>query len=66
MKQYPKMTIDIRSHTDSRQTHQYNEILSQKRAQSTLEYMVRNGINKERLTIKDMEKPNYSIIVLTV
>jgi outer membrane protein OmpA-like peptidoglycan-associated protein len=52
LKQYPKMTIDIRSHTDSRQTHQYNEILSQKRAQSTLEYMVRNGINKERLTAK--------------
>lgn len=52
LKQYPSMTIDIRSHTDSRQTHKYNEILSDKRAKSTLEYMVKNGIARERLTAK--------------
>jgi outer membrane protein OmpA-like peptidoglycan-associated protein len=52
MNQYPNMTIDIRSHTDSRQTHKYNEILSDRRAKSTLEFMVKNGINRNRLTAK--------------
>lgn len=50
--QYPAMTIDIRSHTDSRQTHKYNEQLSDKRANSTLEFIVNNGIARNRLTAK--------------
>lgn len=52
MEKYPDMTIDIRSHTDSRQTHKYNELLSDRRAKSTLEFMVKNGINRTRLTAK--------------
>ncbi|MEL1247812.1 OmpA family protein [Flavobacterium helocola] len=52
MNQYPNMTIDIRSHTDSRQTHKYNEQLSDRRAKSTLEFLVKNGINRNRLTAK--------------
>jgi outer membrane protein OmpA-like peptidoglycan-associated protein len=52
MKQYPMMQVDIRSHTDSRQTHAYNERLSDRRAKSTLEFMVKNGIESERLTAK--------------
>ena len=52
MKQYPSMIIDIRSHTDSRQTHKYNELLSDRRAKSTLEFMVKNGIERKRLTAK--------------
>lgn len=52
MNQYPNMTIDIRSHTDSRQTHKYNELLSNRRAKSTLDFMIKNGINRNRLTAK--------------
>ena len=52
MNQYPNMSIDIRSHTDSRQTHKYNELLSDRRAKSTLEFMVKNGIKRNRLTAK--------------
>jgi outer membrane protein OmpA-like peptidoglycan-associated protein len=52
MQQYPNMTVDIRSHTDSRQTHKYNELLSDRRAKSTLEFMVKNGIDRNRLTAK--------------
>uniref|UniRef100_UPI0037BE3BEC OmpA family protein n=1 Tax=Flavobacterium sp. TaxID=239 RepID=UPI0037BE3BEC len=52
LQQYPAMTIDIRSHTDSRQTHKYNEQLSDKRANSTLEFIVNNGISRNRLTAK--------------
>ena len=52
LKQYPNMVIDIRSHTDSRQTHKYNEALSDRRAKSTLEYIVKNNISRNRLTAK--------------
>ena len=52
MHQYPAMTIAIRSHTDCRQTHKYNEQLSDKRANSTLEFIVKNGIARNRLTAK--------------
>jgi outer membrane protein OmpA-like peptidoglycan-associated protein/tetratricopeptide (TPR) repeat protein len=52
MKQYPEMKIDVRSHTDSRQTNAYNERLSDRRAKATVEWLVKNGIAPERLTGK--------------
>lgn len=52
LEQHPTMKIDIRSHTDSRQTHAYNERLSARRAASTMEWLVSKGISKERLTAK--------------
>lgn len=48
----PTMKLDIRSHTDSRATHQYNEALSNRRAKSTLQWLVKNGIAANRLTGK--------------
>ena len=52
LEQYPNMKIDIRSHTDSRASFKYNEKLSGQRAKSTLEWLVKNGVAKERLTSK--------------
>lgn len=52
MKQYPKMKIDVRSHTDSRQTAQYNIDLSNRRAKSTAQWLIKNGIAPNRLTAK--------------
>ncbi|UQD55307.1 OmpA family protein [Flavobacterium sp. K5-23] len=52
MKQYPKLKIDVRSHTDSRQTTQYNEVLSDRRAKSTRDWLIKNGIEASRLTAK--------------
>lgn len=52
MKQYPTMKIDVRSHTDSRQTFKYNEKLSQRRAKSTVEWLTQNGVDATRLTGK--------------
>ncbi|MFH7014415.1 OmpA family protein [Flavobacterium sp. FlaQc-52] len=49
---YPTMKIDIRSHTDSRANFKYNEVLSDNRAKSTLQWLVKNGINPDRLTSK--------------
>ncbi|WP_348812852.1 OmpA family protein [Flavobacterium maritimum] len=52
MQQYPKMKIDVRSHTDSRQTHEYNAQLSDKRAKATMAWLIKNGIDTKRLTGK--------------
>ncbi|MBJ2124884.1 OmpA family protein [Flavobacterium sp. IB48] len=49
---YPTMKLDIRSHTDSRASHQYNEALSDRRAKSTIQWLVKNGIAPNRLTGK--------------
>ena len=49
---YPTMHIDIRSHTDCRGPAAYNEKLSDRRAQSTRQYLIKKGIAAERLTAK--------------
>lgn len=49
MKQYPTMEIDVRSHTDSRQTANYNLVLSDKRVKSTIKWLIQNGIDAKRL-----------------
>jgi len=52
MREYPKMKIDIRSHTDSRGADSYNLKLSDRRAKSTLEWIVKQGIDRKRLKAK--------------
>ena len=52
LEQNPTMELDIRSHTDSRQTFKYNEALSDRRAKSTMQWLVSKGISKKRLTAK--------------
>ena len=52
LEQYPTMEIDIRSHTDCRQTAKYNLALSDRRAKSTMEWLIEKGIDKSRLTAK--------------
>ena len=52
MREYPKMKIDIRSHTDSRGADSYNLKLSDRRAKSTLDWIVKQGIDKKRLKAK--------------
>jgi len=48
----PNVTIELMSHTDSRDTEEYNLDLSQKRAQSVVEYLIAKGIEAERLSPK--------------
>lgn len=52
MQQNPLMIVDIRSHTDSRQTAKYNEVLSNRRAKATMDWLIKNGIEANRLTSK--------------
>ena len=48
------ISIEIRSHTDSRGNDRYNLKLSDRRAASVVRYLVEHGINKDRLTSKGM------------
>lgn len=50
--QYPQMKIDVRSHTDSRQTKDYNLLLSEKRAKATMAWFIKKGIAPERISGK--------------
>jgi outer membrane protein OmpA-like peptidoglycan-associated protein len=50
MKAYPQMKIDVRSHTDSRNAAQYNQKLSQQRADATRAWIIAQGIAPTRLT----------------
>ncbi|WP_299184355.1 OmpA family protein [uncultured Aquimarina sp.] len=49
MTQYPNMVIKIESHTDSRSPDDYNLALSDRRAKSTREYIISQGINSSRI-----------------
>lgn len=48
----PEIKIEMGSHTDSIGTVDYNQRLSQRRAQSTVNYLIRKGIAPERLVAK--------------
>jgi len=49
MRAHPTMVIKIESHTDSRGSDKYNMKLSDRRAKSTLEYLLSRGIAPERI-----------------
>ena len=58
MKKYPTMAIDIRSHTDCRATAVYNKNLSDRRAKSTMAWLVSQGIESTRLNAKGYGESN--------
>lgn len=50
LEQNVTMEIDVRSHTDCRQTAKYNMALSDRRAKSTIAWLVSKGISASRIT----------------
>ncbi|WP_297868471.1 OmpA family protein [uncultured Flavobacterium sp.] len=50
MNEYPTMVIFAKSHTDSRGSDKYNINLSDRRAKSTVQYLVSKGISKDRIS----------------
>ncbi|PHN99250.1 hypothetical protein CSC82_35005 [Rhodobacteraceae bacterium 4F10] len=52
LKEYPTLKIHIESHTDSRGNDLYNSKLSENRAQATLDWFFKKGIDITRLTAK--------------
>lgn len=58
----PKVTIELMSHTDSRDTEEYNLTLSQRRAQSVVDYLVSKGIEIERLTARGYGESSPKVV----
>ena len=48
----PNVTIELSAHTDYKGSDQYNERLSQRRAESVVGYLIEHGIAADRLTPK--------------
>jgi outer membrane protein OmpA-like peptidoglycan-associated protein len=52
MQKYPKLKIDLGSHTDSRAPDKYNWDLSNRRAKSSMDWIIARGIDPSRITGK--------------
>ena len=52
MRENPTVKIELASHTDSDGDKNYNMVLSQKRAQSVVKFLIANGIDKKRVVPK--------------
>jgi len=50
MTKYPELVISATSHTDSRGSDSYNEALSDRRAKTTVQYVISKGIDQSRIT----------------
>jgi outer membrane protein OmpA-like peptidoglycan-associated protein len=48
----PGISIELSSHTDARGSDVYNEDLSQRRAESAVEYIISKGIDRSRITAR--------------
>jgi len=46
------IVVELASHTDTRDSEERNDILSQKRAQSVVDYLISRGIDPDRLVAK--------------
>ncbi|WP_114748351.1 OmpA family protein [Pleomorphovibrio marinus] len=56
LKDNPQIRIELSSHTDARASDTYNDRLSQRRAESAVEYIVSQGIDPDRMEAKGYGK----------
>lgn len=49
---FPRIKIELGSHTDCRASHEYNDSLSQRRADSAVAYIISRGIDPRRVVAK--------------
>lgn len=52
LKKNPRIRIELSSHTDSRGNDEYNQLLSEERSMSALNYLIKKGIDKNRIIPK--------------
>ncbi len=55
MKKYPSVVMEVSNHSDCRVSKHYSTILSEKRAQSIVSYLIDQGIDAARLIAKGYE-----------
>jgi outer membrane protein OmpA-like peptidoglycan-associated protein len=56
LKEKPSMMIEIGGHTDTKASNDYSMTLSQNRAKAVVDFLIKNGINPNRLKIKAQGK----------
>jgi outer membrane protein OmpA-like peptidoglycan-associated protein len=66
LKEHPYIVVDLQGHTDPRAGNDYNQRLGMRRARSTRDYLVRQGISPSRITIRSfgetrLKSPNNNI-----
>ena len=61
MNEYPNMVIFVQSHTDNRGGADYNMQLSERRSQSTVQYVVSKGVNASRISGKGFGESNPAV-----
>ncbi|MBW4642777.1 MAG: OmpA family protein [Goleter apudmare HA4340-LM2] len=54
LQQYPFIVIEIQGHTDPRASNEYNLALGRRRALATRNYLLRQGVAPERMTIRSL------------
>ena len=52
LKKFPNATLIISAHADARGTKEYNQTLSEKRAEATVHYLLQGGISRDRITAR--------------
>ena len=52
MQRNSKITLSIEGHADERGTREYNLALGQRRAESVANYLIANGVKRNRLNVK--------------
>ncbi|WP_109833080.1 OmpA family protein [Reichenbachiella versicolor] len=52
LKDNPEISIELSSHTDVRASHDYNMNLSQRRAQSAVDYIIAHGVDRRRIVAR--------------
>ncbi len=58
----PNITIEVSAHTDMKGTDEFNLDLSEKRARSVVEFLIKSGIEAERLTSKGYGKSRPVVV----
>ncbi len=62
----PNVTIELSAHTDRKGTQEYNQRLSQRRAQSVVDYLIAHRISKDRLTVAGYGKLQPKVVTKAI
>lgn len=58
----PTIVVELRAHTDSKGTEEVNQILSQRRAQAVVDYLIRYGVDEARMKARGYGKSQPRIV----
>jgi outer membrane protein OmpA-like peptidoglycan-associated protein/tetratricopeptide (TPR) repeat protein len=61
LNQNPGWLVEVQGHTDSKGSDEYNDKLSQRRADEVKKYMIKKGLAKERILVKTFGKKQPAV-----